>query len=54
MGVLCLPLLCCALLCNHLEEEEIAVCFALLSYKCLVTVNDMRLFLVGLRCVTMV
>ena len=44
--------------CYHLEEEEKADCFAFLSYRCLVTVNVLWLFLtappVGLKCVILV
>ena len=46
------------MLCNHLEEEERAVALLLLSYRCLVTVNVLWLFLavpcVSLRCVIVV
>ena len=46
MGVLCLSLFWYALLfCNHLEEEERAFSLFLLSYKYLVTVNVLCLFL---------
>ena len=37
--------LCLFLFCNHLEEDERAGCFALLSYGCLVTVYVLWLFL---------
>ena len=44
--------------CNNLEEEEKAGCFALLPYRCLVTVNVLWLFLavpwVGLQYVIVV
>ena len=53
MGVLCLSLLCCALLYNHIEVVEL-VGLLLLSYGYLVTVNVLLLFLVGLRVVTVV
>ena len=40
--------------CNHLEEEEKAGCLLLLSYRCLLNVNVLWLFLtepwVGLQC----
>ena len=46
-----------SIVCNHLDEEERAVCFALIVL-CLVTVNDMWLFRtvqwVGLQCVIVV
>ena len=55
-------LLCIALcpfyFCNHLEEVENAVDLLLLSYRCLVHVNVLQLFitvrLVGLQCVIVV
>ena len=43
---------------NHLDEEERAGCFAFLCFRCLVTVNDLWLFLmvpwVGLQHVIVV
>ena len=43
------------IVCNHVDEEERAGCFASLSFGCLVTVNVLWLFLtvswVGLQCV---
>ena len=30
---------------NHLEEEEKSGCFVLLSYRCIVTINVLLLFL---------
>ena len=55
-------LLCIALcpfyFCNRLEEVENAVDLRLLSYRCLVNVNVLRLFFavrwVGLQCVIVV
>ena len=35
---------------NQLEEEEKAGCFAIISYRCIVTINVMWLFLT-VRCV---
>ena len=57
--VLCWFLVCITLcpfyFCNHLDEEERAVCFSLVFSWCLVTVTVMWLFLtmpwIGLRCV---
>ena len=65
MGVLCLSLFgmhyfVSFLVCNHLEEEETACCFAfvVLPSECLVTVYVLWLFLtvpwVGLQCVIVV
>ena len=64
MGVLCLSLFCCALLCVPssfeiiLKRKRELVAFLLLSYGCLVTVNVLWLFLTvpwaGLRCVIVV
>ena len=50
MGVLCLSLFCCALLCVFstfviiLKRKRELVALLLLSYGCLVTVNVLRLF----------
>ena len=64
VGVLCLSLLCYAVLCvrsrfcDHLEEEEKSGCFAILYYRCTVTINVLWLFLtlsrVGLQCVIVI
>ena len=64
MGFLCLSLFCCALLCVFssfaiiLKRKRELGALLLLSYRCLVTVNVLRLFLtmlgVGLRCVIVV
>ena len=67
MGVLCLSLFCCALLCVVeirkrvkiiLKSNRELVALILLTYECLVTINALRLFLmvlcVGLRCVIVV
>ena len=64
MVVLCLSLFCYALLCVHstfaivLKRKITLVDLLLLSYRCLVNVNVMRLFLtvrwVGLQCVIVV
>ena len=61
VGVLCLSLFCCALLCVHssfaiiLNRKRKLVDLLLLSYKCIVTIDVMWLFftvpLGGLRCV---
>ena len=60
VGILCFSLFgihyfVSFLVCNHLEEEERAVCFAFLSYECLDAVYVLWLFLtvpwVGLQCV---
>ena len=61
VGILCLYLYCCALLCVHssfamiLKRKRELVALLLLSYRCIVTVNVMWLFLtvpwVGLQCV---
>ena len=60
VGVLCLSLFCCALLCVRssfaiLKRKRELVALRFLSYWCLVTVNVLCLFLkvpwVGLRCV---
>ena len=64
VGVLCLSLFCYALLCVHssfaiiLKRKRKLVAFLLLSYRCIVTLNAMWLFLnvswVGLQCVIVV
>ena len=64
MGVLCWSLRWYAYLCvfssvcNHLNEEEMADCFAFLPFLCLVTINVVWFFLtvpwVGLECVIVV
>ena len=64
MGVLCLSLFCYALLCVHssfaiiLNWKGKLVDLLLLSYRCIVTVNVLWLFLavpwVGLLCVIVV
>ena len=64
MGVLCLSLFCYALLCVHsscaliLKRKRKLVALLLLSYRCIVTVNGLWLFLmvplVGLQCVIVV
>ena len=64
VGVLCLSLLCYALLCVHssiaiiLKRKRELVSFLLLSYGCLVTVSALCLFItvpwVGLQCVIVV
>ena len=47
VGVLCLPLFCCVLLCVHssfaiiLKRKIKCVALFLLSYRCLLTVNVM-------------
>ena len=61
MGVLCLYLFCYALLCVHssfaiiLKRKRKLVALLLLSYRCIVTINILWLFLtvpwVGLQCV---
>ena len=61
MGVLCLSLFCYALLSVHssfaiiLKSKRKLVAFLLLSYRCIVTLNVLWLFLavpwVGLQCV---
>ena len=50
LGVLCTSLFCYAILCvhskcNHLEGEEAAGSLLLLSYSCIVTIDDLWLFL---------
>ena len=64
MGVLCLSLFCYALLCVYssfaiiLKRKRMLVALLLLSYRCIVTINVLWLFLmlplVGLQCVTVV
>ena len=64
VGVLCLSLFCYALLCIHssfaiiLKRKRKLVALLLLSYRCIVTINVLWLFLmvprVGLRCVIVV
>ena len=65
VGVLCLSLFCCALLCVLsrfeiiLKNKRKLVAVLLLSYGCLVTVNVLWIFLTvpgvcGLRCVIVV
>ena len=64
VGRMCLSLFCNALLCVHssfviiLKRKRKLVDLLLLSYRCRVTVNVLRLFLtvpwVGLQCVNMV
>ena len=64
VGVLCLSLLCYALLCVHscfaiiLKRKRGLLALLLLSYKCIVTINVLWLFLtvpwVGLQCVIVV
>ena len=63
-GVLCLSLLCYASLCVHssltiiLNRKRKLVALLLLSYRCMVTVNVLLLFLtvpwLGLQCVIVV
>ena len=63
-GVLCLSLLWCSLFCFHssfaiiLKRKRELVSLLLLSYKCIVTINDMLLFpmvpWVGLQCVIVI
>ena len=64
VGVLCLSLFCYALLCVHssfaiiLKRKRKLVALLLLSYRCIVTVNVLWLFVmvpwVGLQCVIVV
>ena len=64
MGVLYLPLFCYALLCVHssfaiiLKRKRKLVALLLLSYRCIVTISVLWLFLmvpwVGLECVIVV
>ena len=64
VGVLCLSLFCNDLLCVHfrvaiiLKRKRKLVALLLMSYRCIVTINVMSLFLtrlwVGLQCVIMV
>ena len=63
-GVMCLSLLCYVLLCVHssfaiiLQGKRKLVALLLLSYRCIVTINVLWLFLkvpwVGLQCVIVV
>ena len=64
MGVLCLSLLCYALLCVHfsfaiiLKRKRKLVALLSLSYRCIVIINVLLLFLMvpwfGLQCVIVV
>ena len=64
VGVLCLSLFCCVLLCVHssfavtLKRKKKLIALLLLSYRCIVTINVMWLFLkvpwVGLQYVVVV
>ena len=64
VGVLCLYLFCYALLCVHssfamiLKRKRKLVALLLLSYRCIVTINVLWLFLtmpwVGLQCMIVV
>ena len=64
VAVLCLYLFCHALLCLHssfaiiLKRKKKLVALLLLSYRCIVTINALWLFLtapwVGLQCVIVV
>ena len=60
VGILCLSLLCYALLCVHssfaiiLKGKRKLVALLLLSYRCIVTINGLWLFLVGLQYVIVV
>ena len=51
MGILCLSLFCYALLCVHssfaiiLKMKKKLFAFLLLSYRCIVNINDLWLFL---------
>ena len=64
VGVLCLSLFCYALLCVHssfaiiLKRKRKLVALLVLSYRCIVTINALWLFLtlpwVGLQCVIVV
>ena len=64
VGVLCLYLFCYALLCVHssfaiiLKRKRKLVALLLLSYRCIVTINVLWLFLmvpwVGLQCAIVV
>ena len=64
VGVLCLFLFCCALLSVHssfaiiVKRKRKLVVLLLLSYRCIVTINVLWLFLTvswgGLQCVTVV
>ena len=64
VGVLCLSLFCCALLCVHFsfaiifKKKRKLAALLLFSYRCIVTINVLWLFLampwVGLQCVIVV
>ena len=64
VGVMCLSLFCYALLCAHssfafiLKRKRKLVALLLLTYRCIVTINVLWLFLtmpwVGLQCVIVV
>ena len=64
VGVLCLSLFCYSLLCVHssfaiiLKRKRKVVALQLLPYRCIVTINVMRLFLavpwVAMQCVILV
>ena len=66
VGVMCLSLFCYAILCVHSSfaiilkrKRELVTCtLLLLYYRCMVTINVLRLFLVmswvGLQCVIVV
>ena len=64
VGVLCLSLFCCALLCAHssfaiiLKRKKKLAVLLLLSYRCIFTIIVLWLFLtvpgVGLQCVIVV
>ena len=60
VGVLCLSLFCYALLCVHssfainLKRNRKLVALLLLSYSCIVTINVLWLFLVGLQYVIVI
>ena len=60
VGVLCLSLFCYALLCVHssfaiiLKRKRKLVTLLLLSYRSIVTINVLWLFLVGLQFVIVV
>ena len=64
VGVMCLYLFCYALLCVHssfaiiLKRKRKLVALLLLSYRCIVTINVLWLFLtvplIGLQCVMVV
>ena len=64
VGVLCLPVFCCALLCVHpsfeiiLKRKKKLVALLLLSYRCIVSINVLWFFLtvpwVGLQYVIVI